>query len=259
MEWRKLHPSGSVGLISPSPPDPDKDVIHLSFQEVEKMGEFHHQATQEMPPRGLLEKLQSAESIALKMLGRSRSRRLKFQQYQFRKTRYYALLAFFVGFLKEHGFQRIVFSKSPDRADLFILLKLAEELGLEIKVFHQLPFGGARLVSDSLDFPEPEPGSIPEALEKDLTREDLDQLRVLIKASATPASSPLALRVLNALARRKIKTITKLPDEFVYLPLDESSQSGAAPLAGSFTEPYLAILTLARALPSSTTLVIQER
>ncbi|MEJ6580838.1 MAG: hypothetical protein QNL68_13715, partial [Akkermansiaceae bacterium] len=222
-------------------------------------GDFHRQNTQEMPSRALLEALWDTETVALKMLGHSRNKRLKFQQYEFRKTRYYALLAFFLGFLKEHGFQKIVFSQAPQRAGLFILLKLAEEQGLELKIFHRLPFGDSRLTSSSLDFPEPAAGVLSETIAKSIPRADSDQLPSLIKGTSPKASSPLVFRIPNALARRKIKTISTLPTNFIYFPLDQSSASEAAPFAGSFTEPYLAILTLARALPSDTKLLVQEQ
>ena len=243
------------------------------------------------PDARFLDAMRPCEVVALRMYERIFRGAFSGLAHRRRKNLYLQHVTYAYGLLVDGGYEELVFSEIPHHPFAYILHAVALELGIRSRFFAQIQVKDTYVIAGRVDEMF---DSIAEEYTRvrddDVTLDDAnlaERMRVEIERRTTDhkpfymgvsdlswqkklyqrskkffrADDRLRIHrtVRNGLAyMRARRPVPAATERFVYFPLHLQPEATTSPMGGVFTDQYLALETLVRALPEGWKIVVKE-
>ncbi len=252
---------------------------------------FETNTFRSFPSAPFLRAMQPCEVVALRMYERVFRGMDSGLSHRRRKNLYLQHVAYAYGLLVDGGYEELVFSEIPHHPFAYILHAVALELGLRSRFFAQFQVKDTYVLADRIDqlfapFTEEYArlaaanaavgeGEFEQRSRAEFERRTTDHKPFYMGVADLPwrkklyqkskryfrADDRLRLHrtLRNGLAFRRARRPVPGPDErFIYFPLHVQPEASTSPMGGVYTDQYLALETLVRALPAGWKIVVKE-
>lgn len=243
------------------------------------------------PSARFLSAMRPCEVVALRMYERIFRGVSSGLAYRRRKGLYLQHVTYAYGLLVDGGYEEVVFSEIPHHPFAYILHAVALELGIRSRFFAQIQIKDTYVIAGRVEqmFDQiaaeysrvrdevrcPEDAHLAERMRIEIDRRttdhrpfymgssDLSWRKKLYQKSKKFFRADDRLRVhrtiRNGLAyARARRAAPSASERFVYFPLHLQPEATTSPMGGVFSDQYLAVETLVRALPSNWKIVVKE-